>query len=59
MSPRIRFFFRDLVLNPEKQRRIGMQSRQYAVKWQGMKACAARYERAYDRLFDLDVQGAT
>jgi glycosyltransferase involved in cell wall biosynthesis len=42
---------KDLVANPEKRRRIGEESRRYAVKWHGMTACAARYEGVYDRLF--------
>lgn len=42
---------KDLVRNPEKRRNLGQQSRQYALKWHGMAACAERYETAYDRLF--------
>jgi glycosyltransferase involved in cell wall biosynthesis len=39
-----------LLLDPDRRRRIGQASRAYALKWHSADACAARYERVYDRL---------
>jgi len=41
---------RDLLLDADKRRRIGAQSRAYALKWHAADACAERFERVYDRL---------
>jgi len=41
---------KDLIRAPEKRRRIGQASRSYALKWWSADACAARYERVYDRM---------
>ncbi len=49
-----------LVLNREERLRIGKASREYAIKWHSADACAARFERVYDRLLSghqrLDVE---
>jgi len=42
---------KDLVENRDKRLQIGKLSREYAIKWHGMRNCAARYEQVYDRLF--------
>lgn len=39
-----------LLLDPERRRRLGEACRAYMLKWHSPDACAARYERAYDRL---------
>jgi hypothetical protein len=39
-----------LLLDPERRRRIGAASRAYMLKWHSPDACAARYERVYDRV---------
>jgi len=51
-----------LIENPEARKRIGEASRAYAVKWHSAEACAARFEKVYDRLmagkFPLDHPSA-
>lgn len=39
-----------LLLDPDRRRRIGEASRAYMLKWHSPDACAARYERVYDRV---------
>lgn len=39
-----------LLLDPERRRRIGEASRAYVQKWYAPVACAARYERVFDRV---------
>jgi len=50
---------KDLVINPEKRKKIGEDGRAFAMKWHSSAACAERFERVYDRLkagkFPLDV----
>jgi hypothetical protein len=41
---------KDLILNPDKRRLIGVKSREYALKWHNADACAERYEVVYDAL---------
>ena len=41
---------RDLVLDAEKRRAIGIQSRAFAMKWHAADACAERFEQVYDRV---------
>lgn len=41
---------KDLLLNPEKRRSIGMAGRSYALKWHSADACAERYEKIYDQI---------
>ncbi|HVH77428.1 MAG TPA: hypothetical protein VM755_21120 [Stellaceae bacterium] len=41
---------KELLLDPERRRRIGEASRAWMLKWHSPNACAARYERVYDRL---------
>lgn len=43
-----------LVLDPEERERIGRASREYAIKWHSADACAARFERVYDRILSGD-----
>lgn len=43
-----------LVLDPEERERIGRASREYAIKWHSADACAARFERVYDRMLSGD-----
>ncbi|SMH41559.1 glycosyltransferase [Azospirillum agricola] len=40
----------DLVRAPEKRRKLGAASRDYALKWWSADACAERYETVYDRI---------
>ncbi len=51
-----------LIENPEARKQIGEASRAYAVKWHSAEACAARFEKVYDRLmagkFPLDHPSA-
>lgn len=39
-----------LVSDPDERRRLGDESRAYALKWHSPDACAARFERVYDGL---------
>ena len=41
---------KNLLLCPDKRAEIGKKSREYALKWHGMDACAERYEAIYDQL---------
>jgi hypothetical protein len=41
---------KDLLVNPDKRRKIGIDSRKYALKWHSADACAERYEMVYDKL---------
>jgi glycosyltransferase involved in cell wall biosynthesis len=44
---------KSLVINADLRKEIGLKSRDYALKWHSAEACAERYEKAYDQLFDL------
>jgi glycosyltransferase involved in cell wall biosynthesis len=39
-----------LLLDADRRRRLGQACRAFAIKWHSPDACAARYERVYDRL---------
>lgn len=41
---------KDLLDNPEKRKKIGRKSREYALKWHSSDSCAERFEKAYDRV---------
>ncbi|KQW22311.1 hypothetical protein ASC80_02645 [Afipia sp. Root123D2] len=41
---------RDLLLDAERRRRIGIESRKFAMKWHSADSCAERFEQVYDRL---------
>jgi hypothetical protein len=41
---------RDLLLDPERRRRLGVAGRAFAMKWHSADACAERYEAVYDSL---------
>jgi glycosyltransferase involved in cell wall biosynthesis len=43
---------KNLVVNASLRVSVGEQSRAYALKWHSADACAERYEKIYDRLFD-------
>jgi hypothetical protein len=40
----------DLLSDEQKRRRIGLESRAFAMKWHSADACAKRFEEVYDRL---------
>ncbi|MBI2791906.1 MAG: glycosyltransferase [Gammaproteobacteria bacterium] len=42
---------KSLIINAEKRRSIGIESRAYALKWHSAEQCAKRYEEIYDKLF--------
>jgi glycosyltransferase involved in cell wall biosynthesis len=50
---------RSLVLDPARRQSIGCASREFAVRWHGAKACAERYERAYDGIMAGDLRVET
>ena len=41
---------RDLLVDADKRRQIGIESRKFAMKWHSADACAERFEEVYDRL---------
>jgi glycosyltransferase involved in cell wall biosynthesis len=41
---------RALLTDADKRRRIGIESRKFALKWHSADACAERFEQVYDRL---------
>ena len=41
---------RDLLLDPERRRRLGAAGRAFAMKWHSADACAERYKAIYDSL---------
>ncbi|GGI80034.1 glycosyltransferase family 1 protein [Legionella impletisoli] len=41
-----------LILDPTLRKVVGNKSREYALKWHSATACAERYEKIYDKLFD-------
>jgi hypothetical protein len=41
---------KDLLSDVQKRRRIGVESRAFAMKWHSADACAKRFEAVYDRL---------
>lgn len=41
---------KDLALNPDKRRKVGLDSRDFAEKWFSADACAERFEKVYDRM---------
>jgi hypothetical protein len=41
---------RDLLLDSDRRRRVGAESRKFAMKWHSADACAARFEEVFDRL---------
>ena len=43
---------KNLVENASLRVSLGEQSRSYALKWHSADACAARYEKVYDALFE-------
>jgi hypothetical protein len=43
---------RDLLSDERKRQDIGRASREFALKWHGADACAARFEKVYDALLD-------
>ncbi len=46
----------DLITDTEKRRRIGAQSRAFALKWHSGKAAGKRFDALYSRLLGLDVR---
>jgi hypothetical protein len=49
---------RGLVADPERRRRLGEVSRQYALKWHSADALAARFETVYDWIMAGGLPGA-
>ena len=49
---------KDLLQNPARRLAIGKASRAYALKWHSAEACAARFERVYDRLMAGETAAA-
>jgi hypothetical protein len=41
---------RDLLLDEDRRRRVGLEGRAFAMKWHSAEACAERFEEVYDRL---------
>ena len=41
---------RDLLCNPEKRRKIGVRSREFAIKWHSSEAGARRFNEVYTKL---------
>lgn len=41
---------RELLVDADKRREIGIESRKFAMRWHSADACAERFEQVYDRL---------
>jgi hypothetical protein len=48
---------RDLLVDPERRRRLGDAGRAFAMKWHSADACAERYEAVYDSLMGEQFAG--
>ena len=44
-----------LALDPDRRRGVGAATREFAIKWHSTRACAQRYEDAYDRIWARDI----